>query len=120
MSKSITQRKKMKATKKQIEEVRVELERQGKSVENIQSLFDNCSLSIYKAIGAKGLVDAIENATKKTEAQKSGGIALSECNILKQTEKALFLSILVNNKRVEKWIAKSIIKNDIIPFWAVK
>ena len=112
----------MTPTKKQIAEVTALATSRGLNVEKALKLFDNCSASIYKAIGAEGLLESFVEVEEIKRADKLEGISFNLCQVLKVTEKAFYLSFNhpTSLKTVEKWIAKSIIKDDVIPFWAVK
>lgn len=116
----------MKATKKQITEVIIEATSRNLNIERVLIELGKCSISEYKAFGANGLCNAFEKMNYRTkEIVKSaieGGVSFNLCTVITVSEKAFLLSIPVDNgfKVVEKWIAKSIIKNDTIPFWAVK
>lgn len=111
----------MKATKKQIAEVTEIANQMNVSVENALSTLSNCSLSIYKVIGAKGVVEASVEAAAKRKAAATGGFLFTAADVLSSSEKALLISINTGVKVVEKWIAKSVILNgNTVPFWAVK
>lgn len=110
----------MKPTKSQIAEVTRIANENNVDVEAALSHLNNCSLSIYKVIGAKGVVEAAKQTAIINAAEANGGIALERCTIAGNSEKALYLVIPMGLKTVEKWIAKSIIKEGVVPFWAVK
>lgn len=110
----------MKATKKQISEVTAEATKQGVNIESALKTLSNCSLSIYKAIGAEGVVRSSIKAKEATRAAFLGGISFNACEVLKVSDKAFYLVIPNGLHTVEKWIAKSIIVDDVIPAWALK
>ena len=110
----------MKATKKQIAEVTAEAIKQGYNVDSALRTLNACSLSIYKAIGAEGVVRSSARAKEEVRAAFEGGVSFNSCEVLKVTDKAFYLVIPNDMKTIEKWIAKSIIVNDVIPAWALK
>jgi hypothetical protein len=106
----------MKATKKQIEEVTAKAIEMGADVNNALSTLAKTSAVIYKSIGAQGVVEASVKAHTRI-----GGYKFEEATILKETEKAYFLEVKIDlGKFKQAWVAKSTIKNGIIPTWAVK
>jgi len=111
----------MKATKSQIAAVTEVANQMNVNVAQALSSLAACSLSIYKVIGVKGVVESSVVANTRTEARQNGGLLFADCVIVKTSEKAFLLQLPAGT---EKWIAKSIIKeidgNTIIPFWAIK
>lgn len=112
----------MKATKKQINEVVEIAAEKGLNINSVLSMFDRCSTSIYKAIGAAGFIASFEKTQEILRADNEGGISFNLCKVEASTEKAFLLSFTdpKSVKSVEKWVAKSVIKNDVVPFWAIK
>jgi hypothetical protein len=112
----------MTPSKKQILEVTKLANQLNINVDKALAKFKNCSQSIYKTIGAKGLIECLIEVDEVMESDRQGGIALSKCTIEKVSEKALLVNLPTNNglSYKSKWIAKSIINNDIIPYWATK
>lgn len=114
----------MKATKSQIAEVTAEATKQGVNVESALSALANCSASIYKVIGAIGVVESAAKVSNEIQASNDGGVQLTNDMIVKVTEKAYLLNLNQGLTYQEKWVAKSTIKvingNSIIPFWAIK
>jgi hypothetical protein len=111
----------MKATKKQIEEVTAEATVMNCDITIALSKFEYCSLSIYKSIGAKGLVEiALESINKN---KINGFVLFGDCTIIKETEKAYLLEIKRGVTFVEKWVAKSLIQeingNTVFPAWVL-
>lgn len=109
----------MKATKKQIEDVREEARKAGFSEEKAIRTLELCSKSIYESIGPRGVVEA---SMKADSLPKNGDIPFADCSILGNTEKAFLLNIPFVG---ERWIAKSIITRNgdayvNIPKWAVR
>ena len=112
----------MKATKKQITAVAEIAAEKGLNINAVISMFDNCSASTYNAIGAEGFVNCFAKAAQMTAANEKGGIDFNLCEVVASTEKAFLISFTdpKSVKAVEKWVAKSVIANDIVPFWAIK
>lgn len=110
----------MKPTKKQIEEVTKLAEENNVDLQKAISTLSNCSLSIYKAIGAAGVVASAKESSRILEADNSGGILFDRCSIVGFTEKAYLLATPSETEHAEVWVAKSVIKDGIVPFWAIK
>jgi prefoldin subunit 5 len=111
----------MKATKKQIAEITAVANQMGVKAESALATLNNVSASIYKVIGAKGVVETCVESAAKVKAAHIGGFLFTNSDVLSSSEKALLISINTGVKVVEKWIAKSIILNgNTVPFWAVK
>ena len=115
----------MTPTKKQIAEVTAAAISNNVNVDAAIRHLTNCSASIFKAIGVAGVIAAVKSSSQIEEGQQAGGVLVSRCSILGQSEKAYLMSIPVGLRTIEKWIAKSIIKksadgSDYIPFWAIK
>lgn len=114
----------MKASKKQIAEVTRIAEEMKADLSNALSTLNNCSLSIFKAIGAKGVVESSLKAANIREANNDGGILFDRCEIIGNTEKAYLLGLPMEAGSKEVWVAKAAIKtingNTIVPFWAIK
>lgn len=112
----------MKATKKQIADVTEIAAEKGLNINKVLAMFDNCSTATFKTIGAEGFVNCFAKASQMTAANEQGGIDFNLCKVVASTEKAFLLSFTdpKSVKAVEKWVAKSVIVNDIIPFWAIK
>lgn len=106
----------MKATKKQIAEVTAKAIELNVDINSALSTLAKTSAVIYKAIGAQGVVEAAEKAHTRI-----GGYKFEEATILKETEKAFLVEVKIDlGKFRQSWVAKSTIKNGIIPTWAVK
>lgn len=114
----------MTPTKKQIAEVTAIANEMNCSVEKALSTLSNCSASIYKVIGAKGVVESSLEAANIGGANNDGGILFDRCEIISNTEKAYLLNMPMEAGNKEVWVAKSAIKtvngNTIVPFWAIK
>ena len=111
----------MKATKKQIAEVTEVAKQMNVNVEDALSTLNNVSASIYKVIGAKGVVETCVEAAAKRRDAAIGGFRFTAADVLSASDKALLISINTGVKVVERWIAKSVILNgDIVHFWAIK
>lgn len=117
----------MTPTKKQIAEVTEAAIANNVNVDAAIKHLNNCSLSIFKAIGVAGIISATKKSASVEEGNQIGGVLVSLCTIVGQSEKAYLMVIPTPNKVgvTEKWIAKSIIRksaegSDYIPFWAVK
>ena len=109
----------MKPTKKQIAEVTLEAEKKGVTIETALRCLSNCSVSIYKTIGAAGLVNAAIESDRMVNAN---GILLDRCEIIKYTDKAVLINLPMECRakaNTEKWIPLSIIVDGVIPFWAL-
>jgi len=115
---------KMKATKKIKQEIEKAANEAGFSVEKALETLVHCSPSIYKAIGAAGVV---RSAMQANASRVVGGINISG-KIRKETEKAVAITITFvcpyTDQSVSRlmWIPKSIIKDSIVPepFWNKK
>lgn len=112
----------MKATKKQIVEIIEAAAEKNLNINAVLAMLENCSPSIFKAIGAYGFISAFEKKQEILRASEEGGISFNLCKVEQSTEKAFLLSFThpTSVKTVERWVAKSVIKNDVIPFWAIK
>lgn len=109
----------MKATKKMIIEITNQALEMNFNPEMALKTLENCSASIYKTIGAKGLVNSSMRANKAIIANSKGGLSFNLCRVITTTKNA-FLLVLPGLVNIEKWVAKSVIVDDIIPYWAVK
>lgn len=115
----------MKATKKLIAEVTEAAIENNVSVESALSHLEKCSPSIFNVIGVDGIIQACKKTASYDEGRQAGGVLVSLCTIVGQSEKAYLMVIPKGAGVVEKWVAKSIIKksaegSDYIPFWAIK
>lgn len=112
----------MTPTKKQIAEVVEIAAEKGLNINAVIAMFENCSTSIYKAIGAAGFVASFEKKNEQLRAREQGGISFNSCKVEAVSVKAFLLSFTDPKgvKTIEKWVAKSIIVNDVVPFWAIK
>jgi hypothetical protein len=101
----------MTPTKNQITEVTEMAQQMNVDANAALCSLSACSPSIFKVIGAKGVV---ESAAKTIE--RSQGVCLmSDCSIEKETEKAILVFYVVTNTRF--WVPKSQIINDTFPIW---
>lgn len=101
----------MKATKSQLAELNSIAEEMNVPMADVLSTMNSVSAAMYKAIGARGVVESAWESHQK-------GLALSLCEIVRATEKAY----LINCKLMgitEKWIPISVVKNGIIPSWVL-
>lgn len=106
----------MKPTKKQIEEVARIAKEMNFSEEKAINTLKNCSASIYKAIGAKGVVEASMKAQERMQ-----GVNLDDCQIERATDKAILVDITNGeHQELKIWVPKSIIKNGLIPNWFIQ
>ena len=112
----------MTPTKKQISEVIEISAERGLNINAVLAMFKNCSISVYKAIGPSGFVTSFSKAQESLRANAKGGISFNLCKVEAVSEKAFLLSFNDPKgfKTIEKWVAKSVIINDVVPFWAIK
>ena len=107
----------MKATRKIKEEIEKAANEAGFSVESALETLSNCSPSIYKAIGAAGVVRSSMQTAQKNEAVNISG------KIQKETEKAVAINIIFiclhTNQSVSRlmWIPKGLIIDNTVPAW---
>jgi predicted deacylase len=106
----------MKATKKQIAEVTAKAIEMNADVNACLATLERTSLAMFNVIGAQGIVEASEKSREKV-----GGYKFEEATIIRETEKAYLVEVKIDlGKFQQSWVAKSTIKNGIIPFWAIK
>ena len=121
----VTKANNMKATKTQIAQITEAAIANNVNVESALSHLEKCSASIFKAIGINGVIEAAKKTSSIVEGNNVGGVLVSLCTIVGQSEKAYLMVIPKGVGVIEKWIAKSIIAkssegSDYIPFWAIK
>lgn len=108
----------MKPTKKIILEVTQEAINRDFSPSLAIDILRCVSIAMYKSMKAKGVVTAAIQTNEDMIAFSEGGISFNNCTVQQVTEKAFLLTS--NSFFGEKWVAKSIIENDVIPHWATK
>ena len=112
----------MTPNKKQIAEVTEVAKLNNVSLERALSTLKNCSLSTYKSIGANGVVECAAKVVEMIASEAKGGLSINDVKILSSSDKALFISFnqIGGLGTIEKWVAKSVIVENIIPFWALR
>jgi len=108
----------MKATRKIKEEIEKAANEAGFSVEKALKTLANCSPSIYKAIGAAGVVRSSIQVNSRVDC----GISILG-KIQKKTEKAVAVNItficIHTDREVKRlmWIPKNLINENLVPEW---